>query len=72
MNSTELRTRFNNTLNGLGRKPDYEKTDRQIMKVVVVAGIIGVLLLVWWHSREECYRFMNKCDARVERFWRGE
>ena len=56
----------------LALKPDYEKMDRQIMKFLVVIGLLGLLLIVWWHSREECYRFMNKCDAAVERFWAGE
>ena len=56
----------------LGLKPDYDKEDMRIMKVVVVIGVIGLLFIVWWHSREGYYRFMDKCDARVERFWRGE
>ena len=55
----------------LGLKPDYDKIDRQIMKLVVIAGVVGLLLMVWWHSREGYYRFIDKCDARVERFWRG-
>jgi hypothetical protein len=53
----------------LGLKPDYDKEDMRILKCFVIAGVIVIVLMVWWHSREGYYRFIDKCDARVERFW---